>query len=185
MRVIAAIISYYHHFFAFCGQESMKFFISLDILKFSNSQTNKQMHCKWIFNLMQWGQKFILQQHACQPSNKEFPLFYLKWNVLLGNTPRKNWGIHIAAFLSRQPLVKGERLVRYEVNAVMQFEVSRQKYNNTKYVCPVLGPSQMSIQLRIMICTIRVQKACCVTSEGDRHIPGACLPGVGACLACA
>ena len=38
----------------------------------------------------------------------------------LGNTPRKNWGIHIAAFLSRQPLVKGERLVRYEVNAVMQ-----------------------------------------------------------------
>ena len=37
----------------------------------------------------------------------------------LGNTPRKNWGIHIAAFLSRQPLVKGERLVRYEVNAVM------------------------------------------------------------------
>ena len=37
----------------------------------------------------------------------------------LGNTPRKNWGIHIAAFLSRQPLVKGERLVRYEVNAVI------------------------------------------------------------------
>ena len=37
----------------------------------------------------------------------------------LGNTPHKNWGIHIAAFLSRQPLVKGERLVRYEVNAVM------------------------------------------------------------------
>ena len=38
----------------------------------------------------------------------------------LGNTPRKNWGIHIAAFLSRQPLVKGERLVRYEVNAVIK-----------------------------------------------------------------
>ena len=130
MRVIAAIISYYHHFFAFCGQESMKFFISLDILKFSNSQTNKQMHCKWIFNLMQWGQKFILQQHACQPSNKEFPLFYLKWNVLLGNTPRKNWGIHIAAFLSRQPLVKGERLVRYEVNAVM-LNSAHQRMSNT------------------------------------------------------
>ena len=36
-----------------------------------------------------------------------------------GTKPRKNCGIHIAAFLSRQPLVKGERLVRYEVNAVM------------------------------------------------------------------
>ena len=32
---------------------------------------------------------------------------------------RKNFGSHIDASLSRQPLVKGERLVRYEVNAVM------------------------------------------------------------------
>ena len=32
---------------------------------------------------------------------------------------RKNSGNHIAASHSRQPLVKGERLVRYEVNAVM------------------------------------------------------------------
>ena len=32
---------------------------------------------------------------------------------------RKNWGSHIDASHSRQPLVKGERLVRYEVNAVM------------------------------------------------------------------
>jgi hypothetical protein len=32
---------------------------------------------------------------------------------------RKNSGSHIDASLSRQPLVKGERLVRYEVNAVM------------------------------------------------------------------
>ena len=31
----------------------------------------------------------------------------------------KNSGNHIAASHSRQPLVKGERLVRYEVNAVM------------------------------------------------------------------
>ena len=34
--------------------------------------------------------------------------------------PRKNSGSHIDASLSRQPLVKGERLVRYEVNAVMR-----------------------------------------------------------------
>jgi hypothetical protein len=32
---------------------------------------------------------------------------------------RKNSGSHIDASHSRQPLVKGERLVRYEVNAVM------------------------------------------------------------------
>jgi hypothetical protein len=32
---------------------------------------------------------------------------------------RKNSGSHIDASHSRQPLVKGERLVRHEVNAVM------------------------------------------------------------------
>ena len=36
-----------------------------------------------------------------------------------GARPRKNYESHIDASLSRQPLVKGERLVRYEVNAVM------------------------------------------------------------------
>ena len=34
---------------------------------------------------------------------------------------RKNWRSHIDASHSRQPLVKGERLVCYEVNAVMVF----------------------------------------------------------------
>ena len=34
-------------------------------------------------------------------------------------SPRKNSNSHIDASHSRQPLVKGERLVRYEVNAVM------------------------------------------------------------------
>jgi len=38
---------------------------------------------------------------------------------LLGEISRKNFGSHIDASHSRQPLVKGERLVRYEVNAVM------------------------------------------------------------------
>ena len=39
----------------------------------------------------------------------------------------KNLGSHIDASHSRQPLVKGERLVRYEVNAVMleYFKASR------------------------------------------------------------
>ena len=34
-------------------------------------------------------------------------------------SPLKNSNSHIDASHSRQPLVKGERLVRYEVNAVM------------------------------------------------------------------
>ena len=40
--------------------------------------------------------------------------------LLLGQMPRKNCRSHIDASHSRQPLVKGERLVRYEVNAVMR-----------------------------------------------------------------
>ena len=40
--------------------------------------------------------------------------------MAVGNQgPRKNSNSHIDASHSRQPLVKGERLVRYEVNAVM------------------------------------------------------------------
>ena len=38
---------------------------------------------------------------------------------------RKNSGSHIDASHSRQPLVKGERLVRYEVNAVIPFWCGR------------------------------------------------------------
>ena len=40
-------------------------------------------------------------------------------NVLGHTCPHKNSESHIDASHSRQPLVKGERLVRYEVNAVM------------------------------------------------------------------
>jgi len=36
-----------------------------------------------------------------------------------GTRPRKNSEIHIDVSHSRQPLVKGERLVRYEVNTVI------------------------------------------------------------------
>ena len=39
--------------------------------------------------------------------------------VVGDQSPLKNLGSHIDASHSRQPLVKGERLVRYEVNAVM------------------------------------------------------------------
>ena len=43
---------------------------------------------------------------------------------------RKNWRSHIDASHSRQPLVKGERLVRYEVNAMIK--VRAQDLGNTK-----------------------------------------------------
>ena len=46
-----------------------------------------------------------------------------KWLVRLAvgaRRPLTNSGSHIDASHSRQPLVKGERLVRYEVNAVMR-----------------------------------------------------------------
>ena len=39
--------------------------------------------------------------------------------IVGSQSPRKNLGSHIDASHSRQPLIKGERLVRYEVNAVM------------------------------------------------------------------
>ena len=42
---------------------------------------------------------------------------------MLDITVRKNWWNHIDASHSRQPLVKGERLVRYEVNAVIHVPV--------------------------------------------------------------
>ena len=46
---------------------------------------------------------------------------------------RKNWGSHIDASHSRQPLVKGERLVRHEVNAVMPASCSLQNISFSKW----------------------------------------------------
>ena len=40
-------------------------------------------------------------------------------HITVGDYPLKNNGSHIDASLSRQPLVKGERLVRAEMNAVI------------------------------------------------------------------
>jgi hypothetical protein len=52
-------------------------------------------------------------QHGCQTHRVKFDP--ASW----GSGPRKNSGIHIDVSHSRQPLVKGERLVRYEVNTVI------------------------------------------------------------------
>ena len=47
------------------------------------------------------------------------PPFEKRILMTLDIAVHKNWGSHIDASHSRQPLVKGERLVRYEVNAVI------------------------------------------------------------------
>ena len=56
--------------------------------------------------------------HICVQSLINPECIYVLW--LLAPRCLKNWVSHIDASHSRQPLVKGERLVRYEVNAVMQ-----------------------------------------------------------------
>ena len=48
--------------------------------------------------------------------------------------PRKNSGSHIDASHSRQPLVKGERLVHHEVNAVMLEHGSLQQCKVTSHI---------------------------------------------------
>ena len=56
--------------------------------------------------------------------------------VLVGTLRfRKNWRSHIDASHSRQPLVKGERLVRYEVNAVMNLSYT---VSHVAYKCVTL-----------------------------------------------
>ena len=47
------------------------------------------------------------------------PIAHLPWLEVGNQGSRKHLNSHIDASHSRQPLVKGERLVRYEVNAVM------------------------------------------------------------------
>ena len=47
----------------------------------------------------------------------------------VGDYPLKNNGSHIDASLSRQPLVKGERLVRAEMNAVITTYVATATYS--------------------------------------------------------
>ncbi len=56
--------------------------------------------------------------------SQTIPLWLARWSIAFVGTQgsRKNLGSHIDASLSRQPLVKGERLVRYEVNAVMSLK---------------------------------------------------------------
>ena len=56
------------------------------------------------------------QYHHTRPPRHRHKRQSKYWGI----KPRKNSEIHIDVSHSRQPLVKGERLVRYEVNTVMK-----------------------------------------------------------------
>jgi hypothetical protein len=56
---------------------------------------------------------------------------------------RKNSGSHIDASLSRQPLVKGERLVRYEVNAVMLKLNQQERVSFVSACCLMIGRANL------------------------------------------
>jgi len=74
---------------------------------------------------------------------------------------RKNLGSHIDASHSRQPLVKGERLVRYEVNAVMPLCV----HNGG---CPKFGTT---LQLPADTYQLNAPACHCKQSVSDWHQP--------------
>ena len=74
---------------------------------------------------------------------------------------RKNLGSHIDASHSRQPLVKGERLVRYEVNAVIPVGV----HNGG---CPKFGTT---LQLPADTYQLNAPDCHCKQSVSDWHQP--------------
>ena len=67
---------------------------------------------------------------------------------------RKNSGSHIDASLSRQPLVKGERLVRYEVNAVIMKNAQPCKTNSGS------------------VCRLMFHRECTTSGAIIRSVPG-------------
>jgi len=80
-------------------------------------------------------------------------LFNYSWEP---RSSRKNSGSHIDASLSRQPLVKGERLVRYEVNAV------------------IIGIAQPCTTNSGPVCRLMFYGACATSGGITRSVPGVC-----------
>ena len=76
------------------------------------------MHCQCVYKQgrREWKLKrgFMSWRNAVAPKVEK-----LVRRKVGSQGPRKNLGSHIDASHSRQPLVKGERLMRHEVNAVM------------------------------------------------------------------
>ena len=66
-----------------------------------------------------------LQELVCRPAPRGIAEKCLSNREVGPKRPLKNSCIHISASLSRQPLVKGERSVRFEVNAVISLSDER------------------------------------------------------------
>ena len=82
------------------------------------------------------------QQYSWNWSN------FLSYILLVGTRKSlKNSGSHIDASHSRQPLVKGERLVRYEVNAVI-LETSKLSNTVQFYICIIVCEMQVNVPCR-------------------------------------
>ena len=71
-------------------------------------------------------------------------------------SPRKNLNSHIDASHSRQPLVKGERLVRCEVNAVMSWNGALRRSRSRKAELCRLEALAQRLQLTLGRCLVAV-----------------------------
>ena len=74
----------------------------------------------------------------------------------VGDYPLKNNGSHIDASLSRQPLVKGERLVRAEMNAVINTTAATARYSAKRFV------SWLALPWRSVGITASVARVCVI-----------------------
>ena len=74
---------------------------------------------------------------------------------------RKNWESHIDASHSRQPLVKGERLVRYEVNAVIQAHAQDHMHQAVESTCVHHSRMCMVHVLHQVIHRLLITTGCC------------------------
>ena len=94
------------------------------------THTMKAHKCPLARSVQRVCRHFLLLPLCFQFLRASLFAFFIRWRVLSAflflcfclvgaRKLPKNWWSHIDASLSRQPLVKGERLVRYEVNAVM------------------------------------------------------------------
>ena len=86
----------------------------------------------WVSVCEHWSAQQLheeLKQHGQRPPTatrgRQQRRLHFQRTLLGLKEPLKNSGSHIDASHSRQPLVKGERLVRYEVNAVMLMRYSK------------------------------------------------------------
>ena len=82
----------------------------------------------------------------------------------VGDYPLKNNGSHIDASLSRQPLVKGERLVRAEMNAVINTNAATARYSAKRLVSWLALPERSvgitASVARVCVIPLWLQRSC-------------------------